>query len=474
MLEREGSVCPRSVWYPPFLDNPALWVSNDEKSYQIYALWGLSPSDESFFGFALLPNGRWFTSEDFYSCIVGSSLAESLNIEVGDQISLNTIQLKVVGVLNDDPINGLVDLDAYPMLPYDYRTTFTAKKISNLRTDQYIIIPYSLATSLGANTFEIGVKLSDVNKTVEVASLISDILPYLDIYAGFQGNIWIFRHGVFTAFSALSSLIVPIILVAISFANVMMQNVYERRKEIAIYGSVGLSPTHIGGIFFAETIVYAIISSTVGYILAISIIAISSYFGLIGTVLFANFSSSFVLITLSGCILVTVVSALYPSILASRTVTPSLERRWTLPTSPIGDDWIVPLPFVGGDIEIEGILSFLKEFLSLHTTEESGIFICTCAPVISKRSEAERIIIELSLSLKLLPLAQNVEQSVSMTGVKEAEAVRWMLNLHIHRISGDTKRWETLNRSFIDSIRKQFLLWRTLPPSDKDKYQRLS
>jgi predicted lysophospholipase L1 biosynthesis ABC-type transport system permease subunit len=67
-------------------------------------LFGASPFDKEYFEFALRPNSRWFTDEDFYTRIVSSSIADELGIKVGDCISVSNLPLKVVGILDDSSI----------------------------------------------------------------------------------------------------------------------------------------------------------------------------------------------------------------------------------------------------------------------------------------------------------------------------------------------------------------------------------
>jgi len=40
----------------------------------------------------------------------------------------------------------------------------------------------------------------------------------------------------------------------------------------------------------------------------------------------------------------------------------------------------------------------------------------------------------------------------------------------IHRESGDISNWKRVNRRFLNTLRKQFLIWRTLKQGDRDKY----
>ena len=47
----------------------------------------------------------------------------------------------------------------------------------------------------------------------------------------------------------------------------MLGSVYERRREIFVYNSVGLSPGNVASLFLAESSVYAILGASLGYLL---------------------------------------------------------------------------------------------------------------------------------------------------------------------------------------------------------------
>ena len=44
------------------------------------------------------------------------------------------------------------------------------------------------------------------------------------------------------------------------------------------------------------------------------------------------------------------------------------------------------------------------------------------------------------------------------------------IQLRIRRLSGQSNTWVRINRGFLNEIRKQFLLWRTIAPEDKESY----
>ena len=59
----------------------------------------------------------------------------------------------------------------------------------------------------------------------------------------------------------------PIIIASLIVLNTMLGSVFERIKEIHIFSSIGLAPSHIGMLFIAEALVYAILGSVAGYLL---------------------------------------------------------------------------------------------------------------------------------------------------------------------------------------------------------------
>jgi hypothetical protein len=44
------------------------------------------------------------------------------------------------------------------------------------------------------------------------------------------------------------------------------------------------------------------------------------------------------------------------------------------------------------------------------------------------------------------------------------------LTLVIHRLSGDISNWKRVNRRFLNTLRKQFLIWRTLGTEERERY----
>ncbi len=70
---------------------------------------------------------------------------------------------------------------------------------------------------------------------------------------------------------------------------------------------------------------------------------------------------------------------------------------------------------------------------------------------------------------RLFPYEIGVTQKASIYMIK-IEPTRWECRLVLRRTGGPPKDWVRYGRNFIDLLRKQLLLWRTMTAPDKERY----
>ena len=71
----------------------------------------------------------------------------------------------------------------------------------------------------------------------------------------------------------------------------------------------------------------------------------------------------------------------------------------------------------------------------------------------------------------LAPYDTGVSQRVSLHAAPaEEEHDLYAVWVHIYRLSGDVDSWQRLNRRFLNVLRKQFLVWRTVDQEVKKVY----
>ncbi len=134
------------------------------------------------------------------------------------------------------------------------------------------------------------------------------------------------------SYSGVPNILIPIIISICIVLNTMIGSVYERKREIAIYTSVGLAPSHVSFLFIAEAMAFAVLSVVMGYLLAQTSASLFA-----GTSLWSgitvNYSSLSGVAAMILVILVVLISAIYPSRVAAEIAIPDVNRSWTLPAS---------------------------------------------------------------------------------------------------------------------------------------------
>lgn len=74
----------------------------------------------------------------------------------------------------------------------------------------------------------------------------------------------------------------------------------------------------------------------------------------------------------------------------------------------------------------------------------------------------------------LAPFDLGVSQTIALdTAPTDLEDV-YEVHLTLTRVSGDVSNWKRVNRRFLNVLRKQFLIWRTLSAEERDRYMGIS
>ena len=165
----------------------------------------------------------------------------------------------------------------------------------------------------------------------------------------------------------------PIVIASMIVLNTMLGSVFERVHEIHIFSSIGLAPSHIGMLFIAEALVYAILGSVLGYLLGQFTSKVLVFFGWLPD-LYLNFSSTSAVMTTLIVVAVVLLSTLYPARKAAEVATPAVDRTWKVP-EPDGDHWKVPLPFAVTGDQAAGMNSFLGEWFRAYEEYSIGDFV---------------------------------------------------------------------------------------------------
>jgi len=497
-----ATVAPRS-WY----NNKAkahIKMKHGEATHNALGVLGLTPQEKEVTGLdRALVAGRWFEPGDEKVCILPNDMvtADKLNIPL-EQVGSAEIRVfgevfKVIGVLDSRRMKDLKDLDDEIMTPADFAVTggqavqelaeeenrekqgledtkVSIKPFVHLEPANVLFIPYTTLRNIGSGNplqsvavrFEEGV---DVRKQIE--EFLSRLA--VTLFAGMKEpgdeyiKVSIYSSLGMTSFSGMSNLFIPILIAALIVLNTMMGSVYERFREIGIYSSVGLAPGHIAWLFMAESCVYAVLGVVAGYLTGQIIAKLLITLGLLSGITL-NYSSLSAVTSSILVMAVVMLSTVYPARRASQLAVPDVTRKWKLPP-PEGDEWNFEFPFTVSGHEVKGLCAFLIGYFDSYSEESIGTFYTDGAHLKGFDSPNGQGY-SIDMNIWLAPFDLGVSQHVVLRAVPEAQHNIYDVTLQLKRLSGEDASWRRVNQRFMNVIRKQFLIWRTVDGAAKENY----
>jgi hypothetical protein len=433
-----------------------------------------------------LAAGRWFQPGDTLSIILPRKIADALRVTDEDarrgsaRVAFSGQDYTVIGIMDQDKLKTILDLDQEPLTPVDFvqmqqlqrqgktDTSSGFQQYLHLDPDVIFFVPYKTLINVGGDLRSIAIGYGSDDKAV-LTDLRDNLMKRFDmnLYAASGGAINRFSSIAATSGQGIETVIVPILIAALIVLNTMLGSVFERVKEIHTFSSIGLSPTHIGTLFMAESLVYAILGAVLGYVLGQGVALLLSVTGLFQG-LELNFSSVSAVLSTLIVVAVVMLSTLWPARKASQVATPAIQRSWNV-SDPVGDDWKIRLPFAVTGNQARGVNGFLAEWFQSYEGYSVGDFITENIyrdTYDSEYGEAYRI----GCKAWLAPFDLGVSQHIKLETVPTDLPDVYDLRLTLTRVSGDISNWKRVNRRFLNTLRKQFLIWRTLDTAERDKY----
>jgi hypothetical protein len=474
VVGHNASIQPRVFYYAPTVASEIVstFAVSEFNKTAIQAAFGMTETDvqryETISIGPILPETK-------YSCILPKTIANYLNVSLGDEIEVFGFRLFIRGIIDDSMVSSVnYDLDGRQITPIDPifvgSLVFQAAPGAATGLDYsrgVIIIPYELAINLRGYVSSISISFPNgITQTelFEYARRFS-LGTSVEVYVSYDGNVYKCTQVQTYLYSGWETLIPLLLIASLNVAVTLIGSVRERTRDVFIFSSVGLSPMGASIMFVVEASIYSLISTSLGYFLGLGINAILIQTGfLTGEQLF-NFSSIFVPVALATLMTAALGSSIYPAIVAARIITPSLKRKWELTTKPIGDEWNIPLPVsFPEENEIYGVLEYLSEYYAGSGTAKDRFMISDTNPVNMKEMKLE-------LKVELAPFEKGITQYVVLSFTKETEiASRYVFNIYLRHLTGERSAWIHSSYAYIDDVRKQLLLWRALNEENRRAY----
>ena len=420
----------------------------------------------------------------------------------GETIYVDGVRCTLAGRLNTREVTNYTQLEGSSLLPVDYeassgKSTGTYKAAETTRLEdlpevqsaQFVTFGASrvavcgdeLARRLGGRVCSLNIfprerGREEADRPVDIERVGQEVatVTKLPTYLGARGEVNRLFFTSLTAASGWRDLIIPVVLGGLIIFATMLGSVSDREKEIYAFSALGLAPPHVAGLFFAEACVYAVVGGMGGYLLgqvvsrSLSYIASAGWFGSFSPPTM-NYSSTNATVTVLAVMCTVLVSTIYPAIKASRSANPGIQRSWKI-GKPDGDVHDIVFPFTVSAYDITGVVSFLREHFQNFSDTALGVF-ATASVHVFKQSDDK---LGMQAQVALAPFDLGVSEAFAlMAQPSEIEGIE-EIRILLRRLSGTRGDWQRANRVFINELRKQLLIWRSLQPEIMERYRQMT
>lgn len=501
-----GTLVARRVWWETADKTrpPAIALRFQEKEAVAAGLVGLDPAEANLTAQDKnMIEGSWLDGSSPQQLLLSHHLAEQLGITslaAKPQVFLWGIPFTVQGIFDGKGYSAAVDLDGEPQTPVVYPNETSselseaeaeaaesgqeiatmASRYQHVGGDETIIIPAATLLQAGGHLKSLAMVPSSQSSHDTLSGKLADRYQLL-LFHGQGDTTWLHYSASSLSYSGMGNVLIPSVIAILIVLNTMVGSVMERKREIAVYTSVGLAPPHVASLFIAESLAFGIISSVMGYLAAQT----AAHF-LAGTPMWAGMTANYSSLAGVGAMVMVMVvvllSVVYPSRVASRIAIPDVSRSWNLP-KPEGSTLIVTLPFLIKLHEQDCAGGFLAEYYQAHTDISHGLFstdeldveyACPLAPPphATPLAADHPDCFNISFRAWLAPFDFGIRQRVEIISCPSPDYPGFLeMRITLIRQAGEKNVWFRLCRNFLNDLRKQLLIWRSLDQADKLQFE---
>jgi hypothetical protein len=450
-----------------------------QRYFTTVALMCMEPTEPAVTGIdkVLLPGGRWFRDKDDLGIILPLHVARYLGLgpgDVGRNVLLFGKELPLLALFDAEKLDALRDIDGEPLTPVNFvlqeqlqaqredleETADTLEEYAHYASHELAIIPLEYGRQLGATFRSIAVKTAPgMIPGVEAdrfarrsnVTILSNDGRDVTLHAAVESS----------RLSAASTVIVPMALGFVMVLGTMLGSVYERRREIFVYNSVGLSPVNVSSLFLAESSVYAILGASLGYLLGQAISKVLLTTGLLSG-LNLNYSAGATVFVTVLTMTIVLLSTLYPARQAFLAAVPETHRAAGDAEDQRSADRVsLFMPFVATEGHLLGMQAYMYEYLdSVQGVTVGQLAVDDLTPRMEQKDG--RPVPVLAFRAWLAPFDLGVSHDVDLRIVYRADRGVYQYHLTAVRFSGDQQNWRRLTPRFLLAVRKQLLMWRIL------------
>jgi len=308
---------------------------------------------------AAVVKGHFMAEEEGRAMLISAKAAEKLRVEPGDKVEFEGKQFMIAGIMDDQILEWIVDLDGQPIRPYYIEKHYKFY----IGAESMVVLNWRELVNLGLGTLtRINVQTNGAEDIAVLATELARKWRY-HIYATIGEEVKLFYYNKGPMLEGSSNIPVVLVLVGLNVLACTLSAAYERRKEVVTLSLVGLNPSQISYMFLAEAVLVAFIGGVTGYLLSVGMPRLLLGFGGPGFLTEKTswmWSVAVILIVLAVAVSASVLPARRASMMAS----PYIPRKWKLDYVPADKDirrFFVHIPQVVSKLELGRFITFIDD-----------------------------------------------------------------------------------------------------------------
>jgi len=340
------NVAPKIETYPSV--NPVAYLVSDKGKLEIFGVVGIKPEEESAFTALneIIEEGEYLVEQDVNSILISKSAATDLNLQPGKTVKFlaNGIILNctVKGIFSDSGYEQLTEIDGEPFGPKraiseEEGLTFKvcdAKNVVIMNFETSIKLQRQINVRNKKDPDELGtfnilsrIAFKRVNGA-GIGNIIDTVVKSYnkDVYVSKDGRVIRYFIGKYYEAKGGLELLFPLAMTGLNVGAVMLNAVYERRREMKILTVIGSNPAHLAMLFISEAVILGMVGGGLGYLFGLGFYRIMPLIGT-GLIVREKLEWWWSALGFGLAILASVISTLRPALLAVKMYTPSKVRK---------------------------------------------------------------------------------------------------------------------------------------------------
>ncbi|MEM2146344.1 MAG: ABC transporter permease, partial [Candidatus Jordarchaeaceae archaeon] len=246
-----------------YLENPLTGLR-----FEIFGILGIEPSLETnMTGLNRIiakGDGRFLDEADINGILISREAKEALRVNLNEVVTFCGRNFTVIGVFESRKLGEVKDLNGEPILPQKIRLLQTQG--GNVYLPEYVspesvmIILGETSSQLPLNTTisRVNIRILDDGDHLSLARILVLLFPRTEAFVSMGGEIkhlFVGYRGFGYGFAESTLLLV---LSSLNVGAIMLNSLYERKREIVTLSTIGFNPSQISAVFICESLIMAL------------------------------------------------------------------------------------------------------------------------------------------------------------------------------------------------------------------------